>query len=46
MLFCSHLDREGLFEFFLVVFMVPRGCCVALPLCALGLSAVCDCGNS
>ena len=28
------------------VFLVSRGCCVALPGDAMGLSAVCDCGIS
>ena len=28
------------------VFLVSRGCCVALPCGAIGLSAVCDCGIS
>ena len=27
----------------LVVFLVSRDCCVALPCSAIGLSAVCDC---
>ena len=32
--------------FVLFVFLVSRGCCVALPHDATGLSAVCDCGIS
>ena len=28
------------------VFLLPRGCCVALPRGAMGLSVVCDCGIS
>ena len=28
------------------VFLVSRGCCVALPRGFMGLSAVCDCGIS
>ena len=27
-----------------VVFLTSRDCCVALPVDAMGLSAVCDCG--
>ena len=34
----------GCFAWF--VFLVSRGCCVALPRGAMGLSAVCDCGIS
>ena len=37
-------ERAGCFTLF--VFLVSRDCCVALPLDATGLSAVCDCGNS
>ena len=43
-LFCNHLDgeeRAGCFASF--VFLVSRGCCVALSHDATGLSAVCDC---
>ena len=45
-LFCDHLDgeereRAGCFASF--VFLVSRDCCVAIPLSAMGLSAVCDC---
>ena len=43
----SHLggkERAGCFAWF--VFLVSRGCCVALPLGAVGLSAVCDCDVS
>ena len=32
----------GCFAWF--VFLVSRGCCVALPRGAMGLSTVCDCG--
>ena len=42
-----HLDGEegaGCFTWF--VFLVSPDCCVALPLGAMGLSAVCDCGIS
>ena len=42
-----HLDveeRAGCFA--LLVFLVSRDCCVALPRDATGLSAVCDCGIS
>ena len=45
--FCNHLngeERGGCFA--LIVFMVSRGFCVALPHDAMGLSAVCDCGVS
>ena len=45
-LVCNHLDGEesdGCFCFALFVFLVSRGCCVALPHYATGLSAVCDC---
>ena len=45
--FCNHLDgeeRAGCVA--LVVFLVSRDCCVALPQDATGLSAVCDCGIS
>ena len=44
---CNHLDgeeRAGCFALF--VFLVSCDCCVALPLNARGLSAVCDCGIS
>ena len=46
-LFCNRLDREeraGCFT--LIVFLVSRDCCVALPHDATGLSAVCDSGIS
>ena len=33
--------RAGWFAYF--VFLVSRDCCVAIPLSAMGLSAVCDC---
>ena len=36
--------RAGCFALF--VFLVPRDCCVALPIGAMCLSAVCDCGIS
>ena len=36
-LFCNHLDGE--------LSLSSCDCCVALPRCAIGLSAVCDCGN-
>ena len=32
--------------FALLIFLVSRDCCVALPHDATGLSAVCDCGIS
>ena len=44
LLVCNHHDleeRAGCFALF--VFMVSRDCCVALPQCAMGLYAVCDC---
>ena len=34
-------ERAGCFASF--VFLVSRDCCVAIPLSAMGLSAVCDC---
>ena len=34
-------ERAGCFAEF--VFLVSRDCCVAIPLSAMGLSAVCDC---
>ena len=37
-------ERAGCFVWF--VFLVSRGCCVALPRGVVGLSAVCDCGIS
>ena len=37
-------ERAGCFA--LIVFLVSRDCCVALPHDATGLSAVCDCGIS
>ena len=37
-------ERAGCFTWF--VFLVSRDCCVALPCCVIGLSAVCDCGIS
>ena len=37
-------ERAGCFALF--VFLVSRGCCVALHRGAMGLSAVCDCGIS
>ena len=43
-LFCDRLDgeeRAGCFAKF--VFLVSRDSCVAIPLSAMGLSAVCDC---
>ena len=45
--FCNHLDgeeRAGCFA--LIVFLVSRECCVALPNDATGLSAVCACNIS
>ena len=45
--FCNHLngeERGGCFA--LIVFLVCRDFCVALPHDAMGLSAVCDCGIS
>ena len=41
----SRWGRE-IWVFALFVFLVSRGCCVALPRDATGLSAVCDCGIS
>ena len=43
----NHLDveeRAGCFAWFVI--LVSRDCCVALPRCAMDLSAVCDCGIS
>ena len=41
--FCNHLDGEERAGFFaLLVFLVSRDCCVALPRGAMGFSAVCD----
>ena len=37
-------ERAGCFAQF--VFLVSRDGCVSLPRCAMGLSAVCDCGIS
>ena len=37
-------ERAGCFAKF--VFLVSRGCCVALLCGVMGLSAVCDCGIS
>ena len=37
-------ERAGCFAYF--VFLVSRDCCLALPRCAMGLSAVCDCDIS
>ena len=37
-------EKAGCFAWF--VFLVSRGCCVALPRGTMGLSAVCDCGIS
>ena len=34
-------ERAGCFALF--VFLVSRDCCVAIPLSAMGLSAICDC---
>ena len=46
-LLCVHLDgEERACCFALVVFLVPRDCCVALPDDATVLSAVCVCGIS
>ena len=45
--FCNQRDgeeRAGCFA--LIVFLVSRDCCVALPHDATGLFAVCDCGIS
>ena len=45
--FCNHLDGEERADCFAwFVFLVSCGCCVTLPSCAMGLSAVCDCGVS
>ena len=44
--FCNHLDGEGAGCLVWFVYIVPRDICVALPRCATGLSAVCDCGIS
>ena len=45
--FCNHLDGEDRVACFaLFDFMVSLDCCVALPRCAIGLPAVCDCGIS
>ena len=41
----SSWGRESLL-LCLVVFLVSRDCCVALPRSAMGLSATCDCGIS
>ena len=46
LVFCNHLDgeeRAGCFAKF--VFLASCDCCVALPGNAMGLSAVCACGN-
>ena len=45
--FCNHHDweeRDGCFA--KIVFLMSRDGCVALPLGAMGLSAVCNCGIS
>ena len=34
-------ERAGCFAYF--IFLVSCDCCVAIPLSAMGLSAVCDC---
>ena len=39
----SRLGRERAGCFAKFVFLVSRDCCVAIPLSAMGLSAVCDC---
>ena len=39
-LFCDHLDGE---ERELAALLSSSDCCVAFPLSAMGLSAVCDC---
>ena len=41
----DHLDEEvrGSRLLCLVVFLVSHDCCVAIPLGAMGLSAICDC---
>ena len=46
-LFCDHLDGEERESWLhcLVVFQVSRDCCVAIPLSAMGWSAVYDCGT-
>ena len=41
-LFCDHLDWEER-ELAALLNLVSRDCCVAIPLSAMGLSAVCDC---
>ena len=42
--FAIILMGKGAGCFGLVVSLMSRGCCVALPYGATGLSAVCDCG--
>ena len=43
-LFCDHLDGEERADCFAkIVFLVSRDCSVAIPLSAIGLSAVYDC---
>ena len=37
-------EKAGCFAWF--VFLVSVDCCVSLPRSVIGLSAVCDCGNS
>ena len=44
-LFCDHLDGEERASWLLCLVCLSgsRDCCVAIPLSAMGLSAVCDC---
>ena len=45
--FCNHLNgEENAACVALFVFLVSRDCCMVLPQDGMGLSAVCDCGNS
>ena len=43
-IYLEEEERAGCFAWF--VLLVSRDCCVALPRCAMGLSAVCNCGIS
>ena len=40
----TSIGKRELVALFFFVFLVSRGCCVALPHGSRGLSAVCDCG--
>ena len=40
-IFMGKRERAGCFAYF--VFLVSLDCCVATPLSAIGLSAICDC---